>query len=82
MSKAQNEPAVLGPVERPVRPDDEACECRECEGKGVYDAWRTVDGHYEGSEVFRVQCDQCDGTGEVLERCPTRPARVFVRSNV
>lgn len=53
---AQSNPAVLGPVEPSVRPDDEACECRECEGQG---------GHYEGGEVSRVQCDHCDGTGKV-----------------
>jgi hypothetical protein len=62
---AANPTAVVVPVERQVRPDDEACECRECEGQGGYDAWKAVAGHYEGGEVFRVQCDHCDGTGKV-----------------
>jgi len=62
---AQTEPAVGAPLERQVRPDDEACECRECEGQGVYDAWKAVAGHCDGGEVFRVQCDHCDGTGKV-----------------
>ena len=65
MTDADNRPAVVGQVERPVRPVAEACECRECEGQGGYDAWKAVDGHYEGGEVFRLQCDHCDGTGKV-----------------
>ena len=59
------QPAVAGPVEPTVRPDDEACECRECDGQGGYDAWKAVAGHYEGGEYFRVECDHCDGTGKV-----------------
>ena len=39
--------------------------CRECDGQGCYDQWKAVAGHYEGGEVFRVQCDHCDGTGKV-----------------
>ncbi len=41
----------------------EACECRECEGRGRYDRWLAVNGHYEGGEVFSIQCDACDGSG-------------------
>lgn len=52
-------------LERRVRPGREEYECRECEGQGGYDAWKAVAGHYEGGEVFRVQCDHCDGTGKV-----------------
>lgn len=63
----QAPPTVTRQVELPVRPVDEACDCRECEGQGSYDAWKEVAGHYEGGEVFRVQCDHCDGTGKVDE---------------
>jgi DnaJ-class molecular chaperone len=65
MKMEQSEPAGGAPLERHVRPDDEACECRECDGQGSYDQWKAVAGHYEGGEVFRVQCDHCDGTGKV-----------------
>ena len=44
--------AVAGQVERPVRPDREEYECRECEGQGSYDAWKAVAGHYEGGRRF------------------------------
>ena len=59
----QTSPAVLGPVEPSVRPGAEACACRECEGQGRYDRWLAVNGHYEGGEVFSIQCDACDGSG-------------------
>ncbi len=57
-------PGALGSSDQ-LGPGAEACECRECEGQGGYDAWKAVAGHYEGGEVFRVQCDHCDGTGKV-----------------
>jgi hypothetical protein len=57
-------PGALGSNDQ-LGPSAEACECRECEGQGGYDEWKAVAGHYEGGEVFRVQCDHCDGTGKV-----------------
>jgi len=59
----QSEPAGGAPLERHVRPDDEACECRECDGQGSYDQWKAVAGHYEGGETFRMECEACDGSG-------------------
>ena len=46
--------------------DDEVSNCPKCDGQGSYDQWKAVDGHYERGEVFRLQCDQCDGTGKCL----------------
>ena len=63
---AETLPAVAGQVEPSVRPDDEACECRECDGQGGYDAWKAVAGHYEGGKYLRVECDHCDGTVQGL----------------
>lgn len=62
---AETLPALAGQVEPSVRPDDEACECREGDGQGGYDAWKAVAGHDQGGEYFRVECDHCDGTGKV-----------------
>lgn len=62
-TKTESPAAVAGQVDCQVRPAAEACECRECEGQGGYDAWKAVAGHYEGGEVFRVQCDHCEGSG-------------------
>ncbi len=42
-----------------------ASECRECYGKGWNDAWKKVAGHYMGGEVFREDCEHCEGTGSV-----------------
>lgn len=66
MSEATTPPGPLGlGLSAQLGPGAEACECRECEGQGGWDAWKAVAGHYEGGEVFRVQCDHCDGTGKV-----------------
>lgn len=43
----------------------EARECTECHGKGWNDVWKKVAGHYMGGEVFREQCDHCEGIGAV-----------------
>ncbi len=43
----------------------EASQCRECYGKGWNDVWRKVTGHYLGGEVFREDCEHCEGTGSV-----------------
>ncbi len=58
---AETLPALAGQVEPSVRPDDEACECRECDGQGGYDAWKAVAGHYEGGEHWRRLDEQCNG---------------------
>lgn len=39
--------------------------CSTCDGQGCYDEWKAVSGHYDGGEVFRVECNSCDGTGRV-----------------
>ena len=44
--------------------DEEVSNCPKCDGQGSYDQWKAVAGHYEGGEVFRLQCDHCDGTGK------------------
>ena len=41
----------------------EARECPACHGKGWNEAWKKVAGHYMGGEVFREQCDHCEGSG-------------------
>jgi DnaJ-class molecular chaperone len=38
-------------------------ECPRCHGRGWNDEWKAVSGHYMGGEVFRVQCDACEGKG-------------------
>jgi hypothetical protein len=43
----------------------EARECPECHGKGWNDAWKKVNGHHMGGEVFREDCDHCEGMGAV-----------------
>lgn len=43
---------------------DDASQCRHCYGKGWNDEWKAVSGHYMGGEVFRVQCDSCEGSGK------------------
>ena len=43
----------------------EAHKCPECHGKGWNDAWKKVAGHCMGGEVFREDCDHCDGMGTV-----------------
>lgn len=43
----------------------ECPECPECHGKGWNDVWKKVAGHYMGGEVFREQCDHCEGAGTV-----------------
>ena len=65
MKMQQTDPPLLVASTDQLGPAAEACECRECEGQGGYDVWKAVAGHYEGGEVFRVQCDHCDGTGKV-----------------
>ena len=47
--------------------DDEASDCRACCGKGWNDEWRRVPGHYLGGEEFRIHCDECGGTGKLVE---------------
>ena len=44
--------------------DEDAHECSACHGKGWNDEWKAVRGHYMGGEVFRVQCDACEGGGK------------------
>lgn len=61
----ENPGAVGSQVERGVsRLLDEAQECSACHGKGWNDEWKAVRGHYMGGEVFRVQCDACEGDGK------------------
>lgn len=42
---------------------DDASECRHCYGKGWNDERKAVDGHYQGAEVFRIECEHCGGSG-------------------
>lgn len=43
--------------------DNEASQCRHCCGKGWNDERKAVDGHCQGAEVFRIECEHCDGSG-------------------
>lgn len=42
-------------------------ECSACCGKGWNDEWKKVSGHYMGGEAFQVECDCCEGTGQVSD---------------
>ena len=42
---------------------EEGAQCRHCYGKGWNDERKAVDGHYQGAEVFRIECEHCDGSG-------------------
>jgi hypothetical protein len=64
MDDDKSKPAAAGPVQGAVRPGD-ASECPACCGKGWNDVWKKVDGHHDGREMFRVDCDECGGYGEV-----------------
>ena len=48
-------------------PGSEAKQCPECHGKGWNDVWRKVTGHYMGGEVFRQECEHCEGAGQLKE---------------
>lgn len=45
--------------------DADTSECKACCGKGFNDVWRKVTGHYNGGEVFREECEACEGKGRV-----------------
>ena len=45
----------------------EASQCPECFGKGWNDVWHKVPGHYMGGEVFREECEHCEGAGKLKE---------------
>ena len=51
------------PIQPPAEADD-AAECPACCGNGWRDEWRAVAGHYEGGEIFRIQCEACNGKGK------------------
>lgn len=42
---------------------DDASQCQHCYGKGWNDERKAVDGHYQGAEVFRIECEHCGGSG-------------------
>lgn len=44
--------------------DEDSIACIDCCGKGWNEGWRRVPGHYMGGEYFRVDCDNCGGTGK------------------
>ena len=48
-------------------PEPEARQCQECHGKGWNDLWKKVAGHYMGGEVFREECEHCEGAGKLKE---------------
>lgn len=54
LAPAQAVPAPAVPKKR---------ECSECHGKGWNDAWKKVSGHHMGGEVFREDCNHCEGSG-------------------
>lgn len=59
--------ATLGnvPLSDQLGPGFEASQCTACHGKGWNDAWKKVAGHYAGGEVFREECDKCEGAGQL-----------------
>lgn len=60
-----NETSPLGSeCNAELGPEPEARQCQECHGKGWNDVWKKVAGHHMGGEVFREDCDRCEGTGK------------------
>ena len=46
----------------PAEEPQGATPCQECYGKGWNDEWKAND-HYNGGEVFRIDCSACEATG-------------------
>ena len=47
----------------------ESRACCACHGKGWNDEWKKVSGHYMGGEAFRLECERCEGAGQVSAGC-------------
>jgi DnaJ-class molecular chaperone len=50
--------------------EDESIECEACCGKGWNEVWKRVDGHFEGGEYFREECEKCEGSGKESGKDP------------
>lgn len=45
--------------------DDDVITCNACGGEGYIWTKHSVDGHFEGSETFKDECEACEGKGYI-----------------